>query len=55
MSYIDDHLLSGERVQYRTSLHWATLIGPGVFLLFGLVVLLACRALMSTALSVVPG
>src|SRR4051794_26225402 len=32
MSYIDDHLLSGEQVRHRASLHWATLIGPSLVL-----------------------
>src|SRR5438045_1496677 len=36
MGYIDEHLLSGERVRYRTTQHWAMLIAPGLFCLLGL-------------------
>src|SRR5664279_658139 len=31
MSYIDGNLLEGERVAYRTRLHWLLFIGPVVF------------------------
>jgi uncharacterized membrane protein YdbT with pleckstrin-like domain len=32
MSYIDGNLLEGERVVFRTRLHWKLLVGPVVFL-----------------------
>jgi uncharacterized membrane protein YdbT with pleckstrin-like domain len=32
MGYIDDNLIEKERVAYRTKLHWATLLGPGVLI-----------------------
>ena len=44
MSYIDDHLLTGEQVRHRTSLHWATLIGPSVLLGLGVLALLGGAA-----------
>lgn len=37
MSYIDGNLLEGERVVFRTRLHWKLLVGPGLFLLATLV------------------
>ena len=37
MSYIDANLLPGERVVFRTRLHWKLLVGPFVFLLVTLV------------------
>jgi uncharacterized membrane protein YdbT with pleckstrin-like domain len=37
MSYIDGNLLTGERVVFRTRLHWKLLIGP---LLFAIITLL---------------
>lgn len=33
MSYIDNNLLAGERVLFRTRLHWKLLVGPLVFAL----------------------
>ena len=33
MSYIDRNLLAGERVVFRTRLHWKLLVGPLLFLL----------------------
>jgi uncharacterized membrane protein YdbT with pleckstrin-like domain len=33
MSYIDANLLPGERIVFRTRLHWKLLVGPLVFLL----------------------
>ncbi|HEX8010758.1 MAG TPA: PH domain-containing protein [Casimicrobiaceae bacterium] len=36
MSYVDSNLLEGERVVYRTRLHWKLFLGP---ILFALVVL----------------
>jgi uncharacterized membrane protein YdbT with pleckstrin-like domain len=37
VSYIDGNLLEGERVVFRTRLHWKLLVGPGLFLLATLV------------------
>ncbi|MGH7582512.1 MAG: PH domain-containing protein [Gemmatimonadales bacterium] len=44
MSYIDTHLLPGERVTFRTRLHWKIYIGPAI-------VALAMVALAMWALS----
>lgn len=44
MSYIDGNLLGGERVVFRTRLHWKLLVGP---LLFALVTVLAIPLLVS--------
>lgn len=44
MSYIDDHLLTGEQVRYRTSLHWIALAGPIAFLIFGLLAAIGAGA-----------
>ncbi len=33
MGYIDRHLLSGERVIYRTRLHWKLYVGPSLLVL----------------------
>jgi membrane protein YdbS with pleckstrin-like domain len=30
MGNIDKHLLEGERIEYRTALHWCTLAAPGI-------------------------
>jgi uncharacterized membrane protein YdbT with pleckstrin-like domain len=35
MSYIDDNLMEKEHVVYRTKLHWATLLGSGMLIVFG--------------------
>ena len=35
MSYIDNNLLSGEKVTYRTSLHWIVFAPPAVNLVIG--------------------
>ncbi len=35
MGYIDDNLGENERVVYRTTLHWATLLGPGMLMILG--------------------
>jgi uncharacterized membrane protein YdbT with pleckstrin-like domain len=32
MGYIEDHLIENERVIYRTTLHWAILLGPGMII-----------------------
>jgi uncharacterized membrane protein YdbT with pleckstrin-like domain len=34
MSYVDSNLLEGERVIYRTRLHWKLFVGPVLFALF---------------------
>ena len=44
MSYIDGNLLAGERVVFRTRLHWKLLVGP---LLFAVVTVLAIPLLVS--------
>jgi uncharacterized membrane protein YdbT with pleckstrin-like domain len=33
MGYIEDHLIEKERVIYRTKLHWAMLLGPGMLMI----------------------
>lgn len=33
MSYIDNNLLSGEKVTYRTKLHWIVFLRPAIWLL----------------------
>ncbi len=36
MSYVEKHLIAGEKVVYTTGLHWVVLLGPAVLsLLFG--------------------
>jgi uncharacterized membrane protein YdbT with pleckstrin-like domain len=35
MSYLDDNLMGGERVVYRTSLHWVVYLWSTLFLLLG--------------------
>src|SRR5688572_11071248 len=35
MSYLDEHLLDGERIVYRARLHWTIFIVPIVLLLLG--------------------
>lgn len=35
MGYIDDKLTENEHVVYRTKLHWATLLGPGMLIVLG--------------------
>ncbi len=44
MSYIDGNLLAGEKVVFRTRLHWKLLVGP---LLFAIVTVLAIPLLVS--------
>ena len=44
MSYIDANLLAGERVVFRTRLHWKLLVGPVLFMLVTLVPIAWLRA-----------
>ncbi|MGA8032021.1 MAG: PH domain-containing protein [Casimicrobiaceae bacterium] len=44
MSYIDGNLLAGERVVFRTRLHWKLLVGP---LLFAIATLLVIPLMVS--------
>jgi uncharacterized membrane protein YdbT with pleckstrin-like domain len=46
MSYIDGNLLEGEKVVYRTRLHWLLLLGP---VLFVLVVLVPIAGFLATS------
>jgi uncharacterized membrane protein YdbT with pleckstrin-like domain len=36
MSYIDQNLLSGEKIIYRTTLHWIVFIWPVIFILLAI-------------------
>ena len=36
MSYIDDNLLSGEKLLYSAKLHWIVFLWPGIWFLFGI-------------------
>ena len=36
MGYVDDNLLSGEQILYRTHLHWKLFILPVFFFLIGI-------------------
>ena len=47
MGYIDRHLMPGERVIYRTRLHWKLYLWPGLLVLLVLLPL-AILALSST-------
>ena len=51
MSYVDQHLMAGERVVYRSKLHWILFAGPVVFTAFFL--LLAIPPLFSRELRAV--
>jgi uncharacterized membrane protein YdbT with pleckstrin-like domain len=44
MSYIDRNLLAGERVVFRTRLHWKLLVGPVLFMLVTLLPIAWLRA-----------
>jgi len=35
MGYVTENLLPGEKVVYHTRLHWIVFVGPGLFLLLG--------------------
>ena len=39
MGYIEDNLLAGEQVVFRTRLHWAIFLGPLLWILFGVLLL----------------
>ena len=34
MGYIDENLMNGEKVVYRTKLHWIIFLGPIIFIIF---------------------
>ena len=36
MGYVDEHLMTGERVVYRTSLHWIIFTAPSLTVLIAL-------------------
>jgi hypothetical protein len=44
MSYVDQNLISGESVQYRTGVHWVVLVGP---IIAGLIIGLSSFLAMS--------
>lgn len=37
MSYVDQNLMTGEKVIYRTKLHWVIFISPALLLILGLI------------------
>ena len=46
MGYVERHLLPGERVVYKTRLHWVLFVKPALVLLAGfvlMIVLTRCR------------
>ena len=44
MAYVDNHLLTGELVVYRSRQHWVVFIGPVLLLAAGLVPLVISRS-----------
>lgn len=44
MAYVDNHLLTGELVVYRSRQHWVVFIGPVLLLAVGLVPLVISRS-----------
>ena len=44
MGYVEQHLLSGEKVMYRAHLHWAIFILPAILTILTLVFLLLASA-----------
>src|SRR5262245_29823320 len=55
MSYVDDNLLAGESVVYRTRLHWAALLGPAVATSFFLLLYIVSRGGPWLLLAVIAG
>lgn len=43
MGYVERHLLPGERVLYKTRLHWGVFIKPALVLLGGIVLMIVLR------------
>jgi uncharacterized membrane protein YdbT with pleckstrin-like domain len=43
MGYVERHLLPGERVVYKTRLHWVLFVKPALVLLAGLVLMIVLR------------
>ena len=43
MGYVERHLLPGERVLYKTRLHWGVFIKPALVLLGGVVLMIVLR------------
>src|ERR1041385_2277732 len=43
MSYVDKHLMAGERVVYRTHRHWVIFRRPGFVLLIGILLFIGGR------------
>ncbi|HEX9749360.1 MAG TPA: PH domain-containing protein [Methylomirabilota bacterium] len=43
MGYVERHLLPGERVLYKTRLHWVLFVKPGLLLLAGVVLMVLLR------------
>jgi uncharacterized membrane protein YdbT with pleckstrin-like domain len=43
VGYVERHLLSGERVVYKTRLHWVLFVKPALVLLAGLVLMIVLR------------
>ena len=49
MSYIDDNLLSGEKLLYSGKLHWIIFLWPGIWLLFSILCFVGVRNQVSLA------
>ena len=43
MGYVERHLLAGERVLYKTRLHWVLFVKPGLVVLAGVVLMVLLR------------
>jgi uncharacterized membrane protein YdbT with pleckstrin-like domain len=43
VGYVERHLLPGERVVYKTRLHWVLFVKPGLVLLAGVVLMIVLR------------
>ncbi len=43
MGYVERHLLPGERVLYKTRLHWGVFIKPALIVLAGVVLMVLLR------------
>ena len=43
MGYVERHLLAGERVVYKTRLHWVLFVKPGLVVLAGMILMVLLR------------
>lgn len=43
MGYVERHLLAGERVLYKTRLHWVLFVKPGLVVLAGMILMVLLR------------